>query len=303
MRHASLLQLSPTHSYLLHILTYTNANPSPNRNPQTPTPTPTPQNKQYLLQSYESLHRATTQLSEALARPMPALAEDAFTRLGATAAAADASDGGAAGGGDYGASDHVFEDPEVRAFYEDLPDLRAVVPAILLADATAATSGGGAAAATSSGGAAAGSSGGGGGGGSVGGQQQSEGGGGGRAGDGAAKGSEGGEEEKEKEGGSSGGAAAAGGGGSSSVVEDRAAVDAILLRLNSCVTRWVWFGFGWLLGRLRAADGNGRWIGQNLLRLLCTVHPITNLSSRLNRAQNHPPPPYTPSKREQGPGR
>ncbi len=63
-------------------------------------------------QSYETLHRAITQLSEALGRQMPALAEDAFTRLGAAAGAA--SGGGAdEGAGEKGGVEHVFEDPEV----------------------------------------------------------------------------------------------------------------------------------------------------------------------------------------------
>lgn len=68
---------------------------------------------------------------------MPELMEDAFTRLGATesgaAAAAAAGAAGAAGGAGVGGSvEHVFEDLESRMFYESLPDIKSMVPAVLL---------------------------------------------------------------------------------------------------------------------------------------------------------------------------
>jgi hypothetical protein len=53
-------------------------------------------------------------MAEALDKPLPDLAEDAFTRIGhedAAGAAAGAAGGSAGGAGD--AVEHVFEDPEV----------------------------------------------------------------------------------------------------------------------------------------------------------------------------------------------
>lgn len=67
--------------------------------------------------AYEALHRAVAAMAEALSKPMPDLAEDAFTRLGADevpgASAARAAGGGSAGGAGEQV-EHVFEDPEVR---------------------------------------------------------------------------------------------------------------------------------------------------------------------------------------------
>ncbi|MEW5315382.1 MAG: hypothetical protein WDW38_006816 [Sanguina aurantia] len=77
--------------------------------------------------AYESLHRGVVSLAEVLGRPAPTLHEDAFTRtttsVGGTASA-DADSGPVP----------AFEDLETRSFYESLPDLRALVPAILLVD-------------------------------------------------------------------------------------------------------------------------------------------------------------------------
>jgi hypothetical protein len=53
-------------------------------------------------------------MAEALDKPLPELAEDAFTRIGhedAAGAAAGAAGGSAGGAGDV--VEHVFEDPEV----------------------------------------------------------------------------------------------------------------------------------------------------------------------------------------------
>eukprot|EP00198_Chlamydomonas_reinhardtii_P007846 XP_001697183.1 UPF2 protein [Chlamydomonas reinhardtii] len=79
--------------------------------------------------AYEALHRAVAALAEGLGRDMPvAAAEDAFTRLGAGDSAskeAAGKDAGRDAGGDAGAApEHAFEDPDVRAFYESLPEVR-----------------------------------------------------------------------------------------------------------------------------------------------------------------------------------
>lgn len=78
--------------------------------------------------AYESLHRATAALAECLDKPMPELVEDAFTRL-ANAPTGNASSTPAPG---EDASNQVFEDIESRMFYESLPDIRSMVPAVLL---------------------------------------------------------------------------------------------------------------------------------------------------------------------------
>lgn len=79
--------------------------------------------------AYESLYRGLSTLAEALGRDMPELVEDAFTRLGTH----DSKSGHLQMNSDEAAP--VFEDPETRAFYEALPDLRSLVPAVLLKDA------------------------------------------------------------------------------------------------------------------------------------------------------------------------
>eukprot|EP00879_Flechtneria_rotunda_P030238 GHRR01032845.1.p1 GENE.GHRR01032845.1~~GHRR01032845.1.p1 ORF type:complete len:618 (+),score=302.18 GHRR01032845.1:303-2156(+) len=85
--------------------------------------------------AYEALHRATAAMADALGKNLPPLAEDAFTRLGADeSSSAGGMTAGAAGGSE--AIEHVFEDPEVRAFYEQLPDLWSLIPTVLLKDAT-----------------------------------------------------------------------------------------------------------------------------------------------------------------------
>lgn len=62
--------------------------------------------------NYEALHRGVSSMAEALGKPLPQLAEDAFTRIGHEEAAVGGA-GSAGGAGD--AVEHVFEDPEVRA--------------------------------------------------------------------------------------------------------------------------------------------------------------------------------------------
>ncbi|KAF8071278.1 UPF2 [Scenedesmus sp. PABB004] len=88
--------------------------------------------------AYELLHRATAVMAEALRKPLPELAEDAFSRIGADDGSAGGAGGSAGGGAGAGgeAPEHVFEDPETRAFYEQLPDLWSLVPTVLLRDAT-----------------------------------------------------------------------------------------------------------------------------------------------------------------------
>lgn len=61
--------------------------------------------------SYEALHRAVTAMAEGLSKPLPHLAEDPFTRIGAEEVSAAGQGGSAGGAGD--AVEHVFEDPEV----------------------------------------------------------------------------------------------------------------------------------------------------------------------------------------------
>jgi regulator of nonsense transcripts 2 len=76
--------------------------------------------------AYELLHRATAALAECLDKPMPELVEDAFTRLSNAPAPAPVASTG------EDASLQVFEDVESRMFYESLPDIRSMVPAVLL---------------------------------------------------------------------------------------------------------------------------------------------------------------------------
>jgi hypothetical protein len=149
---------------------------------------------------------------------------------------------------------------QLRAFYEDLADLRAVVPAVLLgesqAPATAAAAGTpGAAGEPDAGAGADGVSGGG-------------------AGPATARGSDaGGGAAAEAEGGGEGGGAAGGGGGGGGVIaaEDRAAMDAILARLSSCVTRCV--------ARLRPSSPQSTIIAA-----------LQNASCKLGPAPQGPPP-------------
>ncbi|KAG1671472.1 hypothetical protein FOA52_003130 [Chlamydomonas sp. UWO 241] len=99
--------------------------------------------------AYEGLHRAVVALAEALDKPMPQLAEDAFTRLEAldkpmpqlaedaftrlgAAESAGATQSQQQGDGGADANEHVFEDVESRVFYESLPDIRSMVPGVLL---------------------------------------------------------------------------------------------------------------------------------------------------------------------------
>ena len=83
-----------------------------------------------LRKSYELLLRNASSLAEVLSREPPSYPEDNVTRLP-----------GAAGGGEVGRLEALtgggtgegpFEDEEQRAFYESLPELRAMLPAVLL---------------------------------------------------------------------------------------------------------------------------------------------------------------------------
>lgn len=98
--------------------------------------------------AFETLQRNTAALADVLEQPLPEL-HAAVTRM------APAAEGGEAPAPET-ANDSPFDDEESRAFYESLPDLRDVVPAVLLgkqgkedeqaetgADATAATGGSG----------------------------------------------------------------------------------------------------------------------------------------------------------------
>jgi regulator of nonsense transcripts 2 len=79
--------------------------------------------------AFEALQRGAGALAEVLERPLPEL-EAAVTRMAPAAEAAGADAG--AGAADAAAP---FDDEETKAFYEGLPDLRAVVPAVLLGEA------------------------------------------------------------------------------------------------------------------------------------------------------------------------
>lgn len=96
--------------------------------------------------AYEGLHRAVSSLAESLGRPLPELKEDAFvTRVADGGATADGG-GGAAGASEDGNDDGgqpLFDDPETRAFYESLPDLPSLVPAVLLQQGGGGAGGGG----------------------------------------------------------------------------------------------------------------------------------------------------------------
>ncbi len=67
---------------------------------------------------------------------MPPLPEGDTTRM-------SAADSSSAGQQQAEGPFHVFEDPELRAFYTSLPDLRSLVPAVLLGDAPGPQGGGG----------------------------------------------------------------------------------------------------------------------------------------------------------------
>eukprot|EP00887_Chlorella_sp_A99_P007640 scaffold20.g7640.t1 len=84
---------------------------------------------------FEGLQRTAATLGEVLDRPLPELA-DTTTRI----AGGIEVDAGAAAKPE---APQVFEDEEARAFYQSLPDLRAVVPAMLLADGKAKDEAGG----------------------------------------------------------------------------------------------------------------------------------------------------------------
>eukprot|EP00798_Chlamydomonas_sp_ICE-L_P014700 gene14700-20740_t len=84
--------------------------------------------------AFETLHRAVTTSSECLDKAMPELAEDCFTRLGAEGGAMPTIGVKLAGGGMGVQEDggHVFEDQETRVFYSSMPDVKSLVPAVLL---------------------------------------------------------------------------------------------------------------------------------------------------------------------------
>ena len=85
---------------------------------------------------FEGLQRTTAALAEVLDRQLPELV-DSTTRIAASAAA----EAGAASK-EAEQPQQVFEDEETRAFYQSLPDLRAVVPAMLLGDGRGKEEGG-----------------------------------------------------------------------------------------------------------------------------------------------------------------
>ncbi|KAK9825703.1 hypothetical protein WJX81_008105 [Elliptochloris bilobata] len=86
--------------------------------------------------AFEALQRTAATLSEALERPLPALPESDVTRMrtGGGVTLVTTREVGVASGG-------LFEDEEAAAFYQSLPDLRAVVPAVLLGEAESTAAG------------------------------------------------------------------------------------------------------------------------------------------------------------------
>ncbi|CAI7777431.1 unnamed protein product [Closterium sp. NIES-54] len=85
----------------------------------------------------EQLLRNTNALAEALDRPPVVLPEDEHTTH--VAGGGDSSVGGAGGAGADGGKREaeplpLWDDDETRVFYEDLPDLKLFVPAVLLGD-------------------------------------------------------------------------------------------------------------------------------------------------------------------------
>jgi regulator of nonsense transcripts 2 len=82
--------------------------------------------------AFEALLRGVSALAEALGREPPAFPEDA----GVTRMAATPGELGRGAAPTPGSEDGPFEDDEARSFYESLPELRAMVPAVLLGGAS-----------------------------------------------------------------------------------------------------------------------------------------------------------------------
>ena len=92
-----------------------------------------------LKKTYETLTKGVNALSEALRVPMPALpAMEAKEKESQGKVALQRGVDGADGSGGVN-----WDDEESKLFYEDLPDLRAIVPAALLPREVASVDGGG----------------------------------------------------------------------------------------------------------------------------------------------------------------
>jgi len=88
--------------------------------------------------AFESLQRSTASLAEVLERPLPELQADNVTRM-TTTDIDGSSQGDVSMSLEGGGIVSAFEDEESRAFYEDLPSLREIVPAVLLGGETGTT--------------------------------------------------------------------------------------------------------------------------------------------------------------------
>jgi regulator of nonsense transcripts 2 len=88
-----------------------------------------------LKRSFELLLRGASALAEALGREPPSYPEDAVTRLAAGAPGGEVGRLDALGAAGAASDGGPFEDEEQRAFYESLPELRAMLPAVLLGGA------------------------------------------------------------------------------------------------------------------------------------------------------------------------
>ncbi|XP_071734548.1 regulator of nonsense transcripts UPF2 [Rutidosis leptorrhynchoides] len=83
-----------------------------------------------LRKSYDQLYRGVSALAEALDMQPPVMPEDGHTRL---ATSDDTSSPGI--GKEASVAEALWDDEDTRSFYENLPDLRAFVPAVLLGEA------------------------------------------------------------------------------------------------------------------------------------------------------------------------
>eukprot|EP00897_Mesotaenium_endlicherianum_P004511 jgi/Mesen1/4088/ME000214S03269 len=85
-----------------------------------------------LRKSYDQLLRNVTSLAELLDKEPPVMpADDSVTRMSGPA---NGSAGSAADHGALSTPEPLWDDDDTRTFYENLPDLRAFVPAVLLGD-------------------------------------------------------------------------------------------------------------------------------------------------------------------------
>lgn len=83
-----------------------------------------------LRKSYDQLYRGVSALAEALDMQPPVMPEDGHTRL---TTGDDISSLGT--GKEASVAEALWDDEDTRSFYENLPDLRAFVPAVLLGEA------------------------------------------------------------------------------------------------------------------------------------------------------------------------